>query len=141
MNRARIVISKRQLPDVYFRKAEDVWGVKKRLYKHGTNHREEMYAIALNQANRMVSTYQISSGSITSTVCDLRILAQFLILQNATACILVHNHPSGTTKPSDQDRKLTRNVTDSLKLFDIKLLDHLIFTEDAYYSMADHNDL
>lgn len=140
MNRARIVISKRQIPDYYFNKAEDVWECKKLLYKYGLNHREEMYAIAINQNNRMISSYHISTGGINSTVCDIRVLLQFLLLQNATACILVHNHPSGNTRPSEQDLKLTRTIIDSFKPFDIKFLDHLIFTESAYYSMAEHND-
>lgn len=103
------------------------------------NHREHMYALYLNNSNFITGYYLISIGGITGTLVDIRITLQAALLSNAVAVILVHNHPSGTLKPSAADKAITMKLAKACEFLDIKLLDHLIITEESYYSFADDN--
>ncbi len=105
------------------------------------NHREHMYALYLNNSNKITGYYLLSIGGITGTLVDIRVTFQAALLSNAVAMILVHNHPSGTLKPSSADKAITKKIANAGEMLDIKLLDHLIITEDNYYSFADENAL
>ncbi len=86
--------------------------------------------------------YEVSNGGITGTLVDVRILFAVLLKSLTTAVILLHNHPSGTLKPSEADKRLTKKIKKAGELFDIKVLDHLILTpEGDYYSFADNGIL
>ncbi len=119
--------------------SRDAYEVCKLLYNENTiDWLEEMILICLNRANKVIGYYKVSRGGMTSTMCDPKVV--FTIALNCagtTAIILSHNHPSGNTSPSDPDRQLTSKVKDAGKLLDITLLDHIIVTEDSYYSFAD----
>lgn len=99
---------------------------------------EQFYAIYLNQANKILSVSLIGSGGETSCTVSVQKIAQGAILQNAQGIILSHNHPSGNIAPSDQDKKLTRQIISAMELFNIKVLDHLIITSDNYYSFSNN---
>ena len=87
----------------------------------------------------MKGVYQLSQGGITGTLIDLRILFAVILKSLTVAVILAHNHPSGKLKPSDADIKLTDKIKKASELFDIKILDHLIFAPDGdYYSFSDN---
>ncbi|MGG8497911.1 JAB domain-containing protein [Tenacibaculum sp. TC6] len=101
------------------------------------NYREHMYVLYLDNANKVLAYQLLSVGGITATLLDIRILIQGALLTNSVALILFHNHPSGKLKPSNADIELTKKVSSSLGLLDLKLLDHLIITETSYYSFAD----
>ncbi|MGH1384321.1 JAB domain-containing protein [Kordia sp.] len=103
------------------------------------NHREHMYALYLNNSNRITGYYLISIGGITGTLVDIRVVLQAALLSNSVAMIMVHNHPSGTLKPSGADKAITKKIQNAGEMLDIKLIDHLIITEDNYYSFADEN--
>ena len=98
---------------------------------------EEFWVIYLNASNRVLKKVCISRGGMTGTLADQRIIFREGLLHKATSLILCHNHPSGAVNPSDADRSLTRRVTDAGALMEIKVLDHLIITEHAYFSFAD----
>lgn len=98
---------------------------------------EEFWILLLNRANKIVGRHRLSSGGVSSTVVDVKILCKQALQQLASAVVLVHNHPSGRVDPSDEDRVLTRKIHDALRLFDIKLVDHLIIANKAYYSFSD----
>lgn len=103
---------------------------------------ETFQIMLLNNANRVKGMYEVSRGGITGTLVDLRILFAVLLKSLTTAVILVHNHPSGTLKPSEADKRLTQKIKRAGDLFDIKVLDHLILSPDGdYYSFADHGIL
>jgi DNA repair protein RadC len=102
--------------------------------------KEEFIVIALNRANKAIGFYKISSGGITGTVADPRVIFQFALLCNASTIILSHNHPSGNKKPSEGDREITHKVAEVGRLLDIKVLDHIIVTSEGYYSFSE-NDL
>jgi len=100
------------------------------------NH-EEFWILLLNQANRVQSKQLISRGGRAGTVVDAKLVFESALRNKATAIILSHNHPSGNLKPSDQDRNLTKKLFEAGKLLDIRVLDHLIFSNNAYYSFSD----
>jgi DNA repair protein RadC len=100
-------------------------------------HHEEFWVIMLNRANRVIRMKRVSSGGISGTVADVKIIFKEAIDQMASALILAHNHPSGNRNPSEQDVRLTRKMKESGLLLDIPVLDHIIFAEDKYYSFAD----
>ena len=103
---------------------------------------ETFKIMLLNNANRVKGIYEASNGGITGTLVDVRILFAVLLKSLTTAVILLHNHPSGTLKPSEADKTLTQKIKNAGELLDIKVLDHLILTPDGdYYSFADNGIL
>ncbi|GGB71363.1 DNA repair protein RadC [Flavobacterium suaedae] len=102
---------------------------------------EEFWVIFLNNSNKIVYKSQLSKGGITGTVVDVRIVYKMALEHNAVAVILAHNHPSGTLKPSEQDKQITQQLKVAGHALDIKVLDHLIITEKSYYSFVDEGIL
>lgn len=100
---------------------------------------EEFWIIYLNNSNKVLQTSQLSKGGITGTLVDVRLAFKNALQLGAIAIILVHNHPSGTLKPSQPDIKLTQKLKTAGESLDIKVLDHLIITEKAYFSFADES--
>lgn len=102
------------------------------------DHRHEVFAVLfLNRANKINHFQIISEGGITGTVADPRIILKRALEEDAVSLILCHNHPSGSLKPSRADEELTQKIKEAAKYFDIKVLDHLIVSDDGYYSFAD----
>jgi DNA repair protein RadC len=97
---------------------------------------ESFFLLLLNRQCQTIGYAKISQGGITGTVVDVRIIAKYAVDSLATSIILAHNHPSGNLQPSEQDILLTNKVKDAMKLFDISVLDHIILTEDDFYSFA-----
>lgn len=102
---------------------------------------ESFFLLTLNNSNETTGYFKISQGGITGTVVDIRIIAKYAIENLATGVILAHNHPSGKLEPSEADRQITKKIKEALRLFDIQLLDHLILTEESYYSFGDEGIL
>ena len=105
----------------------------------GDLEHEEFWALFLNNSNKVVAKNQISKGGLTATVVDVRLLFKRALELAAVAIIVCHNHPSGKLQPSDADQQLTQKINQAGTTLDIKLLDHLIITEKAYFSFADEN--
>jgi len=101
--------------------------------------REEFWVLYLNNSNKIIYKNQLSSGGITGTMVDVRILFKKALELSSVGIILCHNHPSGSLKPSKADIDLTRKIQKAGDNLDIKILDHLIITEKAYFSFADSN--
>ena len=98
----------------------------------------EVFAVLfLNRANRIRHFEIISSGGMTGTVADPRIILKKALEEEAVSIILCHNHPSGNLKPSRADEELTKKIQQATKFFDIMLLDHIIVSTDGYFSFAD----
>lgn len=98
---------------------------------------EEFKALLLNTANRVLGIYQVSAGGVESTPVDAKVLFTAALKANASALILVHNHPSGNLKPSDPDIVLTKKLVQAARLLDIRILDHLIISPEDYFSFQD----
>ena len=103
---------------------------------HGLKH-EEFHVIYLNRANNVIHTESVSKGGISGTVADGKIIFRNALSHSASALILAHNHPSGQLKPSLADKNLTKSMTEFGKMIDLQILDHLIVTNDNYFSFAD----
>jgi DNA repair protein RadC len=102
---------------------------------------EEVVMLCLNRANKVVGFYKVSSGGLSSCILDPRVIFTIALNCGATSIILSHNHPSGNTTPSVQDKDITKKIKEAGKLLDIGLLDHIILTDDNYYSFMEEGDL
>ncbi|QQV91450.1 DNA repair protein [Tenacibaculum phage Gundel_1] len=103
---------------------------------------ESMFCIFLNNANNTTGWCKISQGGLSGTVVDPILIGKYAIESLAKSVILVHNHPSGTLKPSQSDLQITTKIKKTLDIFDCKVLDHLIMVEGGnYYSFADEGIL
>ncbi len=85
----------------------------------------------------MIGSYQLSKGGITGTIADARLILSVALKTLATGLILAHNHPSGNLKPSEVDIGLTKKIKQSAKLMGIELLDHIIISNEGYFSFID----
>ena len=101
-------------------------------------YKEFFKVILMNRANKVLGVCHISEGGLNETSADIRIIMQAAILGNASAIILAHNHPSGNIQPSMQDDQVTKRVKEIAKLIGINLLDHLIITDETYYSYSEN---
>ena len=98
---------------------------------------EVFMVIFLNKSNKIMNYKIISSGGLTGTVADPRMILKAALEVGATSVVLCHNHPSGNLKPSVADEMLTRKIKDGAALIDIRLMDHIIVSNEGYYSFAD----
>jgi DNA repair protein RadC len=98
---------------------------------------EEFKIMLLNQAGKVLSICNLSSGGITGTVADPKMIFSIALKANAVGIIVAHNHPSGNLTPSSEDILLTKKLKDGAKLLNMSLLDHVIISAEGYYSFAD----
>lgn len=108
------------------------------IYSYLADQQHELfYIILLNRANIILSHHKVSEGGMTGTVVDPKIIFKLVLEHGAASLVVVHNHPSGNTQPSQADIDLTKKIREASKLLDVSLLDHLIFTNNSYFSFAD----
>lgn len=100
------------------------------------NH-EECWILYLNRSNRVIQKERISSGGVSATIMDTKIILRKAIEYLASAIIVAHNHPSGNPFPGEQDITQTKKLKDAAKMVDISILDHIIISGDKYYSFVD----
>jgi DNA repair protein RadC len=122
---------------VLVKKAQDAEPLFRTYYKDIMEYREAMYVMYINRGNFAIGIKLLSYGGTSGTVCDAKLIMQGALKVNAHAFILCHNHPSGQLKPSENDITLTEKIKKLGKLMDLEILDHLILTEDSFYSFAD----
>jgi DNA repair protein RadC len=116
----------------------DSSGVAGYLRAHFQDLVHEVFAVVfLNRANRIINWEVVSSGGITGTVADPRIILKKALESGAVGLILCHNHPSGSLRPSTADQELTNKIREAARFLDIRLLDHVIVSQEGYFSFAD----
>lgn len=98
---------------------------------------EEFWIILLNRANDVIKCEKVSSGGVSGTIADPKMIFKIALEHLASGIILAHNHPSGNLNPSQADKDLTKKLKAAGNSLDISVLDHLIFTDKKYYSFAD----
>lgn len=98
---------------------------------------EYFYLVLLTRTNHVIKKEQISRGGTAGTVVDAKVVFKVALDQHAQSMILVHNHPSGNLTPSEQDKRLTKRLVEIGRELDLPVLDHVIFTDNAYFSFAD----
>ncbi len=102
---------------------------------------EEFKLLLLNRGNRVLGLVNISSGGITTTVVDLRLIFVAALKAGSINIIAVHSHPSGNLTPSEGDILITERIKQAGKIIDITLCDHIIITSEGYYSFAEEGML
>ncbi|HVZ57687.1 MAG TPA: JAB domain-containing protein [Chitinophagaceae bacterium] len=102
---------------------------------------EQFKVMLLSRANNVLGIVSISSGGVSDTEVDPKLVFAAALKANASSLVLCHNHPSGNPEPSVSDLELTQRLDQAAHLLDLKLLDHLILTRQGYYSMADEGRL
>jgi len=107
-------------------------------YLMDLNH-EEFWITALDRKNKIIKTIKISSGGFHATVVDPKLIFKHALDNKASGLILIHNHPSNTLKPSQADIDITRKLKEGAKYLEINILDHVIYTNNGYFSFADEN--
>lgn len=103
----------------------------------GLQH-EECWALYLASSGRVLERMRISQGGVQATVVDCRLIIKRALELLAVQIVLVHNHPSGSAEPSEQDRVLTERVAEAARLFEIRLLDHVIIARGSHFSFRGH---
>lgn len=98
---------------------------------------EEFWIILLSRSNQVLRKIPVSKGGMAGTVVDPKKIFKLALQHSASSIILCHNHPSGSTQPSEADIRITRKIRDAGALLDITVLDHIIIGEEQYYSFAD----
>lgn len=98
---------------------------------------EEFWILYLNNSNKVLNKHQLSKGGMTGTLVDVRLVLKLALERGAVSLILAHNHPSGGLRPSQADKDITTKLKVAAASLDIKVLDHLIITENSYFSFAD----
>lgn len=104
------------------------------------NHKEHFWALPLTRSHRILGICEISSGKTDMTCVPIKTVIQLALLSNATGLVLIHNHPSGKLEPSKSDIAITERIKKALDLIDVTVLDHLIITQESYFSFH-QNDL
>ncbi len=102
---------------------------------------EECHVLFLNHAYKVIGSYMLSRGGITRAIVDVREILRRALLAHATHIALCHNHPSGNVNPSIDDDRITEKVKNAAKTMDITLLDHVVFSDEGYYSYAEEGRL
>ena len=100
---------------------------------------EEFWLLLLKRNNEVIKKVQVSRGGVSGTVVDPKLIFKSALEELASSVILIHNHPSGSSKPSQTDIRLTRKLKSAGELLDIAVLDHLIFCNETYFSFGDES--
>jgi DNA repair protein RadC len=100
---------------------------------------ETAVIICLNRKNEVIGVHKLATGGMAGVIMDKKVIFQILLKSLAQNFILAHNHPSGSLEPSREDLEITKEIAKAGKLLDIKLLDHVIMTDDGYNSLAETN--
>lgn len=98
---------------------------------------EQFKILLLNRRNRVLGLIEISSGGVSGTIADIKLIFSAALKANATSIILTHNHPSGDARPSKADIQMTERIKMAGQLLDIAVTDHIIVTSEGYFSFAD----
>lgn len=102
---------------------------------------EECWVMYLNTANKLISKERITSGGVSSTIVDIKMILKSAMAKLACSIILVHNHPSGSVRPGEQDCMQTKRLKKAAETCDIALIDHIIIAADKYFSFLDEGML
>lgn len=111
------------------------------IFPKSMNYREHFFTVYLDKANNPIGWQHVSSGGVSGTVSDIKVIMAGALLSGASHMILAHNHPSGNINASQADQTVTKRIKQAAEYMDIKLLDHIILTDSEYNSFADNGDI
>jgi DNA repair protein RadC len=121
--------------------SEEAHRVLMQVFNHNTIAcQEQVIVLHLDHANQVKGFQRLSYGGISTTTIDIRLVLSVALKSFASGLIISHNHPTGNTKPSDQDVQITKKLKDACEILDLKLLDHVIVTPGhGYFSFRDES--
>lgn len=122
---------------VNIKTSDDAYKYALQFWKSDINIYESCFIMLLDRAKNVIGWAKISQGGVATTIMDVRIICKYAIETLSSSVILLHNHPSGSVEPSPQDKHLTQQIKDGLNVFGIYLDDHLVMSEEEYFSFCD----
>jgi len=144
LNELSITYNKKLFSNTYINNSNTTERLIREIYEQTSSEielKEYFFIILLNRANEVIGYHKLSEGGICATLVDIRIAFATALKSLAVGMIMVHNHPSGNLKPSEQDLKLTRDFKAAGELLEVKVFDHIILTSDSYYSFIDEGKM
>ncbi|WP_024771045.1 JAB domain-containing protein [Aquimarina macrocephali] len=126
-------------PNTKIESPEELYEIMQRILKREQKtdrDREHFWTISLNNANTVLNIELVSMGSVNTTIIEPMEVYSIPLQKRATRIILVHNHPAGTLKPSKSDKDITNRLIQAGRILHIEVLDHIIITEESFYSFA-----
>ena len=117
--------------------SRDAYNIFLQQWGNTLHYKESVNVLLLSRSNKVLGISKISEGGLSGTVVDPKMIFQTGLKANAASIIIAHNHPSGNTKPSHEDIKLTNRLIECGKFMDMPVLDHVILADDLYFSFAD----
>jgi DNA repair protein RadC len=138
VSKARLVKEPTNYPIIPFERSREVFEFARELYDGDIEIFESFFCLFVNRSNKLVTYAKISQGGVSGTVVDPKVIFKFCFELMASGIIMVHNHPSGATRPSEQDISLTKKIKQIADFHEIAILDHLIVTPSNYFSFADN---
>jgi DNA repair protein RadC len=122
--------------------SNDAYQILKNLFSEETIQLQEQFVVIyLNTACKVIGSYQLSTGGLRGAIADVRLILYIALKTLATGIILAHKHPSGNLSPSEADKLITNKIQQAGKLMVIKVLDHIILSNDGFYSFTDEGIL
>lgn len=115
--------------------SKDIWELMR--FENGNLNHEEVWVLFLNRRNEVLRKLRVTSGTMNASLFDAKPIIKEALLSDSDGVVLCHNHPSGNLQPSIPDDNITKTLREACKVFDIRLLDHVIVTSDSYYSYRD----
>lgn len=119
--------------------AEDVYNMMRPMMQDLSH--EEFWVLLLNNSARVIKKVRLSSGGLTQTAVDVRMILKEALIVEATNMVVCHNHPSGSLYPSKDDENITKRIMSASETMNIRLIDHVIVTDGQYYSFADNGKI
>ena len=117
--------------------SKDAESIFREIWSSGMEFKEEFYILLLNRASKVLGWYKVSEGGMSGTVVDPKLIFSIALKGLACSIVLAHNHPSGNLQPSSQDITLTKRLKAAGELLEIPVLDHLILSNEGFYSFSD----
>ena len=102
---------------------------------------ESFYVLFLSAGNAVKGYIKVSSGGVNAVIADPKVIFCAALKCLASGIIITHNHPSGNPRPSEDDRKLTKKLSEAAKMLDIVLIDHIVVSPGRYHSFREHGEL
>lgn len=126
-------------PDLthYIKSPDDAMEVARDFLRLEEESEEYLYMIGLNTKNKVLGVFEVSHGTVNASIVGVREIFQKALLLNAVSIILMHNHPSGDSKPSRQDIEVTKKAAEAGKILDVEVLDHIIVGDKQYSSLKE----
>ena len=118
-------------------KSEDAFKYARQLWGSDIYMYESCFIMLLDHGNNVIGWAKISQGGVALAIMDVKLICKYAVETLASGVILLHNHPSGNMQPSELDKKTTARIKDALKMFEVELLDHLIISDEKYFSFND----